>query len=398
MRTSKIISGALAALMVASTLVVGGVSASAASLKRPTNLTQANTQHCIRITWKKVKGAKKYKVYRGKKVIHTVTDTKCYDKKAKAGKTYKYCVQAVKGKTKSKKSKTITATRLTQPKGASVKATFNSLKFTWKSIKGATKYEIFRKTQNDTKYTKITTVKSTTFNDTTVKSDETYYYRARGVKGDSVSKGSDEVSERFVYGIGPFKMVIPKGSNEGTLTWDAVPEATGYEVYDWNDKLVDTVKTTSYKFTFDQKNISMLSVALVPVKGTEKAPKTKISFPYVPKGSYFTDKDGNVHAKVELKVGETYKDGATAAMFVNEAYKSATYNVEQPDNKDVVELASNLEIKALKAGTAQLKVTFDNTIASLLNTYLRLVDANDNYVYQNELKTGVAFVDVTVVE
>ena len=86
MRTSKIISGALAVVMAASTLAIGGVAASAATLKAPTNVQVVNTTNTLRITWKKVAGAKKYKIYRGKKLYHTTTKVKYYDNKAKAGK------------------------------------------------------------------------------------------------------------------------------------------------------------------------------------------------------------------------------------------------------------------------------------------------------------------------
>ena len=54
------------------------------------------TTSSITLTWKKVKRADKYQVYRGKKLIKTVKKTKFTDKKLKNGKEYKYTVRAIR--------------------------------------------------------------------------------------------------------------------------------------------------------------------------------------------------------------------------------------------------------------------------------------------------------------
>ncbi|MBQ5399051.1 MAG: hypothetical protein IIU14_06430 [Ruminococcus sp.] len=403
MRTSRIISGALAVVMAASTPAIGGVAASAATVKKPTKVKAVNTKNSVKITWKKVKGAKKYKVYRGKKVLKTVKSAKYYDKKAKAGKTYKYSVKAVKGKTVSKASKKVKATRLTQPK-VTVKRTFSSLKVTWGKVKGATKYEVYRKL-DDGKYSKAATVKTTSYNDTKVKDETNYTYKVKAVKGKSKSVYSAPKTELYIDGIDGINVLLPKGTDTATLSWTAVPEATAYEVYDEEGKLLDTIKATSFKVALTQKNISILKYSVVPVKGATKGNRTDTVFPYIPVGSYFTDKDGNVHAKVELKVGDVYKDGAVAADLLTQTSpdNSSTFEVKAVEATDVAELTKTYEIKALKAGTAQFEVKYNENTASLVRGFLvfneEMTSIEDNgYRFGNQLKTGVAYVDVTVTE
>lgn len=141
-KTTKIVSAAMATLMAASTLAVGSISVSAASLKKPTKVKAVNVTKGIKITWKKVKGAKKYQVFRGKKKIKTVSKKTYTDKKAKAGKTYKYYVKALKGKKKSKKSKAAKVVRLTKPTVSSVKNIKSGSAVSWKKVKGAKKYYV----------------------------------------------------------------------------------------------------------------------------------------------------------------------------------------------------------------------------------------------------------------
>ena len=143
--------------MAASTLAVGSISVSAASVKKPTKVKAVNVTKGIKITWKKVKGAKKYRVYRGKKKLTTTKKTKYTDKKAKAGKTYKYTVKAVKGKKVSKKSKAYKVVRLTKPKMTAVTSAMEGASVQWKKVKGAKKYMVYRGK------TKIATVKGTSY-------------------------------------------------------------------------------------------------------------------------------------------------------------------------------------------------------------------------------------------
>lgn len=81
----------------------------ATRLSKPTvNSVKETGNANVTVSWKKVKGAKKYQVLRstkkngkGAKKLSTVNKTKYVDKSTKDGKTYYYSVKAIKGKNKA---------------------------------------------------------------------------------------------------------------------------------------------------------------------------------------------------------------------------------------------------------------------------------------------------------
>ncbi len=130
----------------------------------------------VKLTWKKVNGAKGYVIYRstkknsGYKKIKTITSSKTLsyvDSGLKNGKTYYYYVKAYAksgGKTvySTKSSigqcKVITelkAATFYQPKGNQLQ-----FKFSWSKVKNATKYEIYMK-ENQGPFRKLVTTKGT---------------------------------------------------------------------------------------------------------------------------------------------------------------------------------------------------------------------------------------------
>ena len=58
--------------------------------------------------------------------------------------------------------------------------TYVSLK--WDSCVGVTGYEVYRTTTKTGTYTKVATVKTTSYKNTGLKSGETYYYKVRAYK------------------------------------------------------------------------------------------------------------------------------------------------------------------------------------------------------------------------
>lgn len=179
-----------------------------------TSITSVNSQ-TMRITWKKVSGAKNYEVYRSTtangsfKKIATVNSstTKYTDKTVKTGKKYYYKVVSV-GSLNGKKitggySDPISYRSLSQPKISSIKTTENdTLKINWKKITGATKYKVYRATSKNGTYKKVATVQATAKNtqfyiDSTIKSGKTYYYKVQAYSSNDgvISAGKGNISE-----------------------------------------------------------------------------------------------------------------------------------------------------------------------------------------------------------
>ncbi|MBP3326886.1 MAG: S8 family serine peptidase [Coprococcus sp.] len=127
-----------------------------------------NAAEGVSLRWSRIKGATGYRVYRktgnsSYKCIAKIaggTKVSYVDKKAKAGKKYKYVVRAVKGRTlgSAGNSRSITRLDTTTVKAANKDA---GIKVRWSSVKYATGYRIYKSTDNKN-YKIIANVKSPT--------------------------------------------------------------------------------------------------------------------------------------------------------------------------------------------------------------------------------------------
>ena len=126
------------------------------------------------LSWNKVKGAKSYNIYRAKvngsktgeykkinSKVSQIEKNKVADTGVVSGMSYKYKVQAVKGKYKSTLSKpTKSYTFLETPRLASaLTADYDGIKLSWVVDGYVSKYEIYRKSQEDSNYKRIKTLK-----------------------------------------------------------------------------------------------------------------------------------------------------------------------------------------------------------------------------------------------
>lgn len=162
----------------------------------------------VSLSWKKVKGAEGYEIYRSSSkngpftkiaTVKKAGTTSYTDKSLASGKTFYYKVRPYK-KTQNKK---ITAAFCTAQKVKLLKKptvlvkgkSSARAKVNWKEVAGATKYEVYRSSSKDGKYQKIATVKeATSFQDSNRKTNQSYYYKVRaignGVKGSTYSSYS----------------------------------------------------------------------------------------------------------------------------------------------------------------------------------------------------------------
>jgi len=134
--------------------------ASKVKAPKPVNVT-AKEANSLNVTWKKVKGASKYKVYMAKKNMvtgkigkykkiktitakATLTKYTYTKKKLKAGTKYYFMVRAYKGSAKSKltSAKSAYARRAGPEITKGLPVSDREVLIEWKPIKGATRYEV----------------------------------------------------------------------------------------------------------------------------------------------------------------------------------------------------------------------------------------------------------------
>jgi fibronectin type 3 domain-containing protein len=154
------------------------------------------------LTWKAVSGAVSYKVYRATAkngaytVINTTKALTYTNVGAALGTTYYYKVEALNAAGKSLGFSAVVEGKVAPVLAVGYSSVSGKPQLTWKAVPGATEYQVYRSTQQNSGYSKINTTTSTSYVNTGAKAGTTYYYRIVAVKGTAASDFSNIVSAR----------------------------------------------------------------------------------------------------------------------------------------------------------------------------------------------------------
>lgn len=213
-----------------------------------------------RLKWSAVTGAAKYWIYRSAdgvnfKYYDSTTWTSYTNCIAASGTEYYYEVKAVavvNGKNVASDFSN-TKSLFTTPAAPSVSITTSKgkPKLTWKAVKGADKYYVYRSTDGKNfKYYNKTDEAGYTNYSTNI--GTTYYYKVRAVKTiDGNDHKSDFSAVRSIQcRPAAVNLSISRSYGKPKLTWDAVADADKYWIYRSTDgknfKCYDTTTKTSY--------------------------------------------------------------------------------------------------------------------------------------------------------
>ena len=235
----------------------------AATVKRPVRVTnvKAIVTDCnsAKITWKK-QSSTGYKVYRstkketGYKLVKTTSLNEWKNTGLSSGKKYYYKVKAYNksGKTiklSSEYSQVVSVTpKVGKPSNLKISKPANrTLKIKWDTAKYATGYQVYRSTSKNGKYTKVRSTKATSFENSDLKPEITYYYKVRAYckKNDKYyySLFSDIISGRP-------RLAKPTGisakieNGNIRLKWNTVSGTSKYYVYRSDGKVFSTSKNS----------------------------------------------------------------------------------------------------------------------------------------------------------
>ena len=231
-------------------------------LPRPkVTATNVESSGKIKLTWNAVEGATKYEVYRATskdgtyKRISTTASTGMTNTSAEAGTTYYYKVRAIHSNSSANSAFSSIVNRtcdLAQPK---VEATnvesSGKIKLSWKKVSGAVKYEVYRATEKNGTYKRISTTTSTSLTNTSAEAGTTYYYKVRAIHSNSSANSAySSIINRTCDLPRPNVKITLTSAGNPKMTWDAVEGATKYRIYRANPagefELYKTTTKTSF--------------------------------------------------------------------------------------------------------------------------------------------------------
>lgn len=126
------------------------------------------------------------------------------------------------------------------------------LTINWQKVKDGIEYELLRANEIDGEYTTIYTGTNTTYKDTSVTRNTTYYYKVRVYNEENTPLDSAAVSGKLVLNATVLRE-ITYDSTGISFSWDEVSGATGYNVYRSEDgagySKITTTTDTEYKDT-----------------------------------------------------------------------------------------------------------------------------------------------------
>ena len=232
----------------------------------------------VTVKWGKITGATKYVLERstsktkGFKKIAEITNgstVKYVDKDVKLDKTYYYRLVAYRNSSKSAYSSVVS--RKVKPGKAEItkisRASYTSLKITWKKVSGASRYAVYRSSSENGKYTRIATIKKAStlsYTDKKLTCGKTYYYKVRAYRKVNDKNYYGAYSDMKSLNTQPATVKLDKdaisyNSTYITLKWKKASGAEGYEIYRSTSKNGEytKVKTVSGASKLSYKNTGL---------------------------------------------------------------------------------------------------------------------------------------------
>lgn len=233
----------------------------------PTNVkAAASSYNSVKLSWTKADDVTGYEIYRSTSStgtytkIATTSSTSYTNTSLNTGTTYYYKIKSYKTGTPtqySDYSKAVSAKPVlsTPTSVKAVSSSYNSVKTSWAAVSGASGYEVYRSTTSTGTYTLAGTTTSTSFNNTGLTTNKTYYYKVKSYRIVASKKVygnySSIVSAKPIPSVPTNFNVAKVNSTSSKISWSSVSGASGYEIYRSTSStgsysLVKSTTSTSY--------------------------------------------------------------------------------------------------------------------------------------------------------
>ena len=226
-------------------------------LKAP-KVSISSTDSTVKLSWKAVDGAVKYKIFRGAKgyaykLFTTTTKTSFTNTSVEGGTTYFYkivCVDANGGT--SDFSAPVSVKPMAKPT-LTAKLAIDKVDLSWEKVRGASKYELYRSTDG-VNFKLYDTVTKLSYTNGSVTEGKTYYYKVRAVGAEGVFSAYSDVQQVNIL-CAP-KLSVSVADGKVKLSWPAVDGAAKYQIYRSTDNKTFSLLSTTAKTAFTNTSVT----------------------------------------------------------------------------------------------------------------------------------------------
>ena len=321
----------------------------------------------VKLTWSKVKGAEKYRVYykgsKGWTRMVDTTSTSYIDKDVSSGKNYTYTVRCINSSatkfTSGYNGKGKSIKYVAAPEISKVESVNGGVKISWNKPNGAEKYRIYYKGSKG--WTRLADTTSTSYTDSKVSSGKTYTYTVRCISADAkrFTSGYNGKGKSIKYVAAPKISKTEATYNSVKISWGKVNGAEKYRVYyksrkGWT-RMVDTTSTS-----YIDKDVSSGKTYTYTVRCINSS-ANRFTSGYDSKGVTVTT---SVKPSVKLdKTNLTLTKGKTYMLktTVTGTNKAVTWS---SSNSSVASVDKNGKVTAKAKGTATITAKVDGVSAS----------------------------------
>ncbi len=205
------------------------------------------------LSWQAVTGASKYEIFSYDdgtyEYLAETTELSYTFSSLTNGVRYDYSVRAVSDTSYSTRSSKLLASVIpVSAPQVSIMGYTGKIKLTWDAVEGASAYRICVYDESTGDYVRVDGTKETSYIVYGLTNGQEYTYIVRAYTG--ISWSADEVAVSTTPLARP-EVSIVGGDSQATLSWDAVPGASKYEIFSYDDGTYEYLaETTELSYTF----------------------------------------------------------------------------------------------------------------------------------------------------